>query len=350
MATVSEWKRRLRRLGYPETPRAERRVPSGFTARREAEPGSRAASVRNISSTGIYLTTDDRWRIGEVVPLTIELDGVPSEESQFSIPALVIRHGDDGVGLSFVLPSGLNPALWEILIEKAATLTNQFSIQFMFRMLRTVLFLCRICHAEGEQAIHLLGGELDESRTETAIQVTIGAEKILASQPGSAGLRAHPGHVAHLVKFASWAIGKLTKELWSGLLATSCTPEGNDESNRELVDLLVNVTPTQALIFVVACNKAFAVMAENEDHPSERIVFTPDEMKQLTGKSDLTRVATDIAYLFHSGLLDRNFDFTSYIPTENFDITPGRLGIHFYKKCMGHLADAHSVVGRVEGA
>ena len=91
-------------------------------------------------------------------------------------------------------------------------------------------------------------------------------------------------------------------------------------------------------------------MSENEDHPGTRIVFTPEEMKQLTGKTDLTRVATDIAYLFHSGLLDRNFDFTSYIPTENFDMTPSRLGIDFYKKCKGNLADAESVKGKVEGA
>ena len=91
-------------------------------------------------------------------------------------------------------------------------------------------------------------------------------------------------------------------------------------------------------------------MSEAEDRPSSRILFTPEEMKLLTGKTDLTRVATDIAYLFHSGLVDRNFDFTSYIPTENFDITPARLGIDFYRNCQGHLADSQSVMGKVEGA
>ena len=78
------------------------------------------------------------------------------------------------------------PVLWEILIEKAATLTNEFSIQFMFRMLRTVLFLCRICGPEADQAIQLLGGELDESRTETALEIAIRAEQILPSEPGGA--------------------------------------------------------------------------------------------------------------------------------------------------------------------
>ncbi len=308
--------------------------------------------MRNVSSTGLYLATPERWPVGELATLRIHFGGVPEEgaQSEFAIQALVVRHGEDGIGMSFVLPPGLTPVLWEILIEKAATLTNEFSIQFMFRMLRTVLFLCRICGPEADQAIQLLGGELDESRTETALEIAIRAEQILASEPGGAALRADPGHVAHLVKFGSWAIGRLTKDLWAGLLATSCTPDGTDDSNRQFVDLLVNITPTQALIFVVACNRAFEAMSENEDHPGTRIVFAPEEMKQLTGKTDLTRVATDIAYLFHSGLLDRNFDFTSYIPTENFDMTPSRLGIDFYKKCKGNLADAESVKGKVEGA
>jgi hypothetical protein len=352
MSTVSQWKRRLRRLGYPDTPRAERRFPSGFAARRGNNPASTPAAIRNISTTGLCLTTLERWPISELAALTIQLEGAPTggSEAEFPIQALVVRHGEDGIGLTFVLPPGLSPVLWEILIEKAATLTNQLGVQFMFKMLRTVLFLCRICGAEADQAIQLLGGELDESRTETALHIAIGAEQILASEAGGASLHAHPEHVAHLIKFGSWAIGSLTKQLWAGLLATSCTPEGTDDSNRQFVDLLVNVTPTQALIFVVACNKAMAVMSEAEDRPSSRILFTPEEMKLLTGKTDLTRVATDIAYLFHSGLVDRNFDFTSYIPTENFDITPARLGIDFYRNCQGHLADSQSVMGKVEGA
>jgi hypothetical protein len=327
-------------------------VPSGFAAQRGDKPASASATVGNISSTGFYLTTPERWPLGELATLTIQLEGAPEEgpPSNFAIQALVVRHGEDGIGLSFVLPPGLNPALWEILIEKAATLTNQFSIGFMFRMLRTVLFFCRICGTEAEEPIQLLGGELDESRTETALEIAIGAERILAGEPEGASLRAHPGHIAHLVKFGSWAIGKLTKDLWSGLLATSCTPDGTDQSNRELVDLLVNVTPTQALIFVVSCDKAFDAMSAEEDHPSARVLFTPDEMKRLTGKTDLTRVATDIAYLFHAGLVDKNFDFTSYIPTENFDITPSRFGIDLFKRCKGRLADSESVMGKVEGA
>lgn len=351
MSPMSDWKRRLLKLGYPDTPRAERRIPSGFAARKGSDTTSRAATIHDISSTGFYLLTRERWPIGELTVCTIQIESAPtSSDAEFSIQVRVIRHDENGIGLSFVLPPGVDPQLWEILIEKAATLRNEEGIEFMFRMLRAALLFSRLCRAGAGHILQLFGGELDEARTATAVQIAIEADKLLAAEPDTATLRAHPGHVAHLIKFGSWAIGSLTKQLWAGLLATSCTPDGKDESNRKLVDLLVNVTPTQALIFVVACNKALAVMSENEARPSTRIIFTPDEMKQLTGKTDLTRVATDIAYLFHAELVDRNFDFTSYIPTENFDITPGPLGMELYRKCKGQFADANSVMGKVEGA
>jgi hypothetical protein len=348
---MSDWKRRLRKLGYPETPRAERRIPPGFAARKGSDRASRPAHIHDISSSGIFLLTEERWPLGELTPCTIQIEGAPpGNDAEFSLQVRVVRHDKDGIGLAFVLPPGVDPQLWEILIEKAATLSKEEGIQFMFKMLRAILLLSQLCRAEANHIIQLFGGELDEARTATAVQIMIEAEKLLAAEGRVGDLRAHPGYVEHLIKFGSWAVGDITKQLWAGLLATSCTPEGTDDSNRELVDLLVNVTPTQALIFVVACNKVSALMAGNEDHPATRILFTQEEMKQLTGRADLTRLATDIAYLFHSGLVDRNYDFTSYIPTEDFDITPSRFGIDVHRKCRGHLADAHSVTGKVEGA
>lgn len=348
---MSDWKRRLRKLGYPDIPRAERRIPPGFAARRGPDRGSRAAHIHDISSSGIYLITEERWPIGDVIACTIQIEGAPpGNDAEFSLQVRVIRHDENGMGLAFVLPTSIDPQLWEILIEKASTLRQEEGIRFIFKMLRAVLFLNRICGPAANHIVQLFGGELDEARTAAAVQIVIEADKLLALDPRAAALRAHPGSVEHLIKFGSWAIGDITKQLWAGLLATSCTLDGMDDSNRELVDLLVNVTPTQALIFVVACNKASALMAGNEDRPATRIVFTPEEMKQLTGRAELTRLATDIAYLFHSGLLDRNFDFTSYIPADNFDITPSRFGLEVYRKCQGHLADAHSVTGKVEGA
>lgn len=352
MTKVNEWKRWLRRIGYPEQPRAERRIPSGFAARQANNPASKPFTIRNIGSGGLYLLTEERWPLGELIPLTLEVEGSPekSSEYQIAVQARVVWHGEDGIGLSFVLPPGLDPDLWDVLLRNVIVLTDPKNVLYTFRMLRTVLFLSRLCGAEANEAILLLGEELDQPGTENALEIALGAEKLLASEPGADRMRAHPRVVASLLKYGSWAHDDLTKQLWIGLLASSCTVEGIDESNAVFVDLLVHVTPIQSRIFVTACKKVMEVMSETRDLPSVRIIFTPEEMVRLTGIYDLSRLGVDIAYLFNSELLEKVFDFTSYIPTESFDITPSRLGLELYKRCQGRRTQPHSARDVSEGA
>ncbi len=352
MTKVNEWKRWFRRIGYPEQPRAERRIPTGFAARQANNPASKPFTIKDIGSGGLYLLTEERWPLGELIPLTLKVEGPPENRSEYQVAlqARVVWHGEDGIGLSFVLPPGVNPDLWDVLLRNVIVLTDPKDVLYTFRMLRAVLFLCRLCGAEANEAILLLGGELDQPRTETALEIAFSAEKLLASEPGADRKRAHPQLVASLLKYGSWAHDDLTKQLWIGLLASSCTEGGIDDSNAAFVDLLVHVTPIQSRIFVTACEKAMEVMSEARDLPSTRIIFTPEEMVRLTGIYDLSRTAVDIAYLFNSELLEKVFDFTSYIPTESFDITPSRLGLELYKRCQGHRTQPHSARDVSEGA
>jgi hypothetical protein len=352
MTTANQWKSWIRRLGYPEKPRAERRIPSGFSARLRNQPDSKPLIIRNISSSGLYLMTEERWPIGRLVPLTVQVEGAPeySSDPQFRVPARVIRHGEDGMGLTFVLPAGLDPNLWDVMLRNTVVLTQPKDIAFTFRMLETILFLCRLCHAEGHEAILLLGGELDDTRTENAMEIVNGAEKLLDAEPDGEKMRAHPQLVVSLLKFGSWAHDDLTKQLWAGLLVSSCSPEGTDESNQVFVDLLVNVTTSQCHIFFDACRTALASMAGAEGRNLSPIVLTPDEMIRLTGMHDISRIATDMAYLFNSGLIERNFDFTSYLPMDNFDITPSGHGLELYRLCKGDRIEQPLPLGEAGGS
>jgi hypothetical protein len=350
MATLSEWKRKLRRLGFPETQRAERRTPTGFTARHGNSPGSRPAIIQNISSTGLYVLTEERWPLGELASIAIQIEGAPADGTQpeLSVNARVARHGEDGMGLSFVLPAGLDHNLWEALVEVTAAVTDRQRVEFMLRMVRTVLFLCRICQSEAGEAIHLLSGELDEPRIETAMQIALGAEKLLDAQPGSANLRAHSKLVAAHLRFGSWAIDDLTRQLWAGLLASSCTVEGADDSNQVYVDLLVNLAPTQSQILVGACRMATGAKPETGENAPGRVIVAREQVLQLTGLTDISRISMNLASLFNMGIIEKNFDFTSYIPPETFDITPSRLGMDLYKKCKGNLARSQPLTSDLE--
>jgi hypothetical protein len=270
-------------------------------------------------------------------------------EPQIAVQARVARHTEDGIGLSFVLPEGLDSNLWDVLLRNAVVLTDQKEILHTLRVTRTTLFLCRLCHAEARQAILLLGGELDEARTEKAMEIAHGAEKLLASEPNADKMRAHPHLVASILREGSWA-DDYTKQLWSGLLVTSCTVEGTDESNTVFADLLGNVTHYQSRIFVAACTRALELMSGTGYPPPTPIILTPEEMIRVTGMYDLSRIAMYVAYLFNSGIIEKVFDFTSYLPTESFDITPSRLGLELFERCKGSCIKLDSPLDALAGA
>jgi hypothetical protein len=264
------------------------------------------------------------------------------------VQARVIRHAEDGLGLSFVLPEGLDPVLWDVLLRNAVVLTDPKDILHALRLLRTILFLCRLCHDGARESILLFGGELDQSRTENAMEITENAEKLLASEPDHS-MRAHPHIVSSIIEHGSWA-DDLTRQLWAGLLATSCTAEGTDQSNNPFVDLLVSVTHTQCRIFVAGCMKALEHRSGTERPSSARVILTPDQLIRLTDVSDVSRNGTDIACLFNLGIIEKNLNFTSYLPAEKIDITPSSLGLELYKRCKGHRIKHDLPLDAVGGA
>ncbi len=233
-----------------------------------------------------------------------------------------------------MLPQGLDPNLWDVLLHNAIVPTVPKDILHAFRLLRTVLFLCRLCHDGAQKTILLFGGVLDQSRTENAMEIAENAEKLLASEPDH-GIRAHPHIVSSIIEHGSWA-DDLTRQLWAGLLATSCTGEGTDQSNNAFVDLLMSVTHTQCRIFVAGCTKALEHRPETEVSPSGRIVLTHDQLIRVTDVSDVSRNATDIASLFNCGIIEKNFNYSSYLPAERIDITPSSLGMELFNRGKGH--------------
>lgn len=63
-----------------------------------------AHNVRDISSTGFYLTTEERWLLGTLVMITLQRTKAEANRPDCSliIMAKVVHHGDDGVGFTFV--------------------------------------------------------------------------------------------------------------------------------------------------------------------------------------------------------------------------------------------------------
>ena len=67
--------------------------------------------IQDISSTGLYLLTDQRWDPGTMVMLSLQAPGAPASDPDGSImvQAKVVRQDTDGVGFAFVLPEEPSP-------------------------------------------------------------------------------------------------------------------------------------------------------------------------------------------------------------------------------------------------
>ncbi len=339
MAWLNEFKRELKNFGKPKSTRAERWSTTGLSAFYGLETPSTRVEIKNISSSGIFLAIHETLPVGQLLKLKIQYDGGPelSSELQISLETLIARQDEFGAGLAFVPPPGLDPSVWAVLVRGIAVLNNRDQVVDIFRTLRTVLFLCRLCPSGAEEAIVLLDGHLDLDRTSMLFKIAHAVETQLAADPDVARVRAHPKVVANILRNGSWAASELAMQLWIGLFLSSCSVEEPDDSNEILTELLIHLTPFQAAIYKRACERAVA-SAPSGDLASVSVVLSPDEITKLTGITDLGRNAGDLAYLYNLGLMRKLFDFTSYREIDTFDITPSELGLALYQHCQGKRA------------
>ncbi len=96
----------LQRWWSPD-PRKAPRVPTPGLAAYYWNGASPAAhGIRDISSTGLYVVTEERWYPGTLVLMTLQRNDLAEEvaERSIAVQSRAVRWGPDGVGLQFVLP------------------------------------------------------------------------------------------------------------------------------------------------------------------------------------------------------------------------------------------------------
>src|SRR5208282_5021652 len=158
MSRLSSLRRALLRFGEPEHPRAERWPAPGLSALYGIESASKPAAIKDVSASGVYLLTDERFPANQCVNLILRLNGEQEDNSelQITVQTRAAWQGEDGVALEFVLPPGMNSDLCAALMHDIVSITDRDQVADVFRHLRTVLFLYRLCEAQADEAILLL--------------------------------------------------------------------------------------------------------------------------------------------------------------------------------------------------
>lgn len=100
---TKNWWQRLLSDEPPDPRKASREPLPGLVAYFFTGGVPVAHRVRNISSTGLYVLTDERWYIGTVIRITLTDQHEPTIERSITLNAKVVRWGNDGAGLHFIL-------------------------------------------------------------------------------------------------------------------------------------------------------------------------------------------------------------------------------------------------------
>lgn len=114
----------LERWLFPSSPEGDqdsRGVPReclpGLSAHFWTGGAPQVHSIRDISPNGLYMVTDERWYLGTRVRITLTKtdDQDESATRSITVEAEVVRWGNDGVGLSFILHDPRNIRRGELL-------------------------------------------------------------------------------------------------------------------------------------------------------------------------------------------------------------------------------------------
>jgi hypothetical protein len=95
----------LERWWSPDPRKAPREQAPGLAAYYWTGGAPAAHQIKDISSTGLYVVTEERWYPGTLVLMTLQNNafGDEVEERTICVHSRAIRWGKDGVGLQFVL-------------------------------------------------------------------------------------------------------------------------------------------------------------------------------------------------------------------------------------------------------
>jgi hypothetical protein len=195
-------------------------------------------------------------------------------------------------------------------------------------------FLGRICLPAAEEFGLLLKDKISFWRLKNFLKISEKAENLLKKNPDFELTHAHPRLIASILAHGSWSDDDTIQNMWGGLLASSCTSDGQDDSNLFFINLLSQLTKSQAKILNYCCEK------------SQKYA---DATGNLIGSYDLiTNISelSNISWIASAHIVDRELDHLRslglikggiYQDSDLANIAPTPLALSMYVRCQGSL-------------
>jgi hypothetical protein len=194
-------------------------------------------------------------------------------------------------------------------------------------------FLSRICLPAAEEFGLLLKDKVSRWRAQNLIRICEQSEKMIEKHQPLTNVYAHPRLVTATIESGSWADHDKVQGMWAGLLASSCTEDGKDESNLLFINLLSQITSSEALIFNHACESVEKTVSQGGWINGGQIIVELNDLIKLTLVMDIHRLDRELDHLRSLDLMHGGFDPNS----TSARLMPTPLGLHMYVRCQGYV-------------
>lgn len=205
-------------------------------------------------------------------------------------------------------------------------------------------FLSRICLPAAEEFGLLLRDKVSAWRSNNAIAIAHKAQKILEKQARGRLVSAHPRIIFSTIENGSWAENDLMQDFWAGLLASSCTPDGKDESNHILIGILSQLTTSQAKLIKYVCETVKPYKSKAGWIGANKLYIEANEIVRITGINDLHQLDRELDHLRSLELITGGFS----PDTTEADVTPHALCLQLYVRSQGYVGSPVEYFGVTE--
>lgn len=161
----------------------------------------------------------------------------------------------------------------------------------------------------------------------------------LSAGEGYDQLKASPRLVRLLAEQASWTDESGVQKLWAGLLSSSCTIDGKDESNLIFISLLTQLTSVETRILNYGCEHSQKnLMPSGLVTADTGVYLALTDLQKVALCEDFQRLDREMDHLRTLGLIYEGFpgDIMN-ISQEDIraNIAPTMLCLQMYVRCQG---------------
>jgi hypothetical protein len=333
---------KLEKYLAPEADRAERRQVQQFAAYRWNGSDLSQDMVKDISSSGLYIVTEERWQPGTIVTLTLQREGPldldPSR--RITTQARVIRCGPDGVGLSF-LWSKDDPRSrrWEALLELLIDQTRPGEMQSLVRMVEAFAFLSRICPDGVDEIGEWVRTRASSHKVLNAVSLALKAVSILQRDDGGdrGELRVTPQVAVRILEIGSATDEEWLRGFWAGLLISSASAERSEEAKLEYVELFSQLTSIPVRVLTVVCTRANKVLSETGSVSADALSCDTGQLATTVGSRG-PQIERDLAALTSLQLIEKRKvgNSPALLTSSETYLTPTRQALELFALCNGH--------------